>query len=501
MSNRAQLHIAADRPGPVISRHLFGHFAEHLGRCIYDGLWVGEDSPVPNVRGWRTDLITALRAIKIPNLRWPGGCFADDYHWRDGIGPRARRPRRVNAHWGGVVETNEVGTHEFLDLCEQLGCEPYIAGNVGSSTPRELREWVEYINAVDGSLAAERAANGRKDPWRVRLWGIGNENWGCGGNMRVEYYADLYRRFATYTRPHPEAPILRMACGPRNDDYHWTEVMMRECGQPVFGTHLMDGLSLHYYTVPGGWDHKAAASPFDHNGWNEVMAQGWLMHDYVRGHSAVMDRFDPEKKTALVVDEWGSWYAQEPGTPPGFLYQQQTVRDAVLAALNLNIFIDNCERVRFANLAQVVNVLQAVALTEPAGGRLVLTPTWDVLALYAAHQEAKRLPVKLTSAELAHGDLKFPQVSATASISDDGAVNVTLCNTDPANAVEIELTLAGRPADKLKAQVIAATELTTCNTFDHPRAVTTRALDTFTVKADKITVTLPPGSVAALHFA
>lgn len=501
MSHRAQIHIAADQPGPVISRHIFGHFAEHLGRCIYDGLWVGPDSPVPNVCGWRSDLVTALRAVRIPNLRWPGGCFADDYHWRDGIGPREKRPRRVNAHWGGVVETNAVGTHEFLDLCEQLDCEPYIAGNVGSSTPRELREWVEYCNAGIGSLADERAANGRKEPWRVRLWGVGNENWGCGGNMRVEYYADLYRRFATFVRPHADAPVQRMGCGPRNDDYHWTEVMMRECGTPVFGYSMMEGLSLHYYTVPGSWENKHAASPFDHDGWNEVMARGWLMHDYVRGHSEVMDRYDPEKKTALVVDEWGSWYAQEPGTHPGFLYQQQTVRDAVLAALNLDIFINHCERVRIANLAQVVNVLQAVALTEPDGGRLVLTPTWNVFALYAAHQEAKRLPVKIDGAELSHGELKFPQVSATASLATDGAVNVTLCNTDPANAVTVELTLSGQSSGKLKAQVVASTDLTACNTFEQPRAVTTRALDGVTIEGDRITATLPPGSVAALHFA
>ena len=302
MTNRAKLHIAANQPGPVISRHLFGHFAEHLGRCIYDGLWVGEDAKVPNVRGWRSDLVAALREIKIPNLRWPGGCYADDYFWRDGIGPRSQRPRRVNAHWGSVIDDNAVGTHEFLDLCEQLGCAPYLALNLGSGSPREMREWVEYVNAPAGTLADERATNGRKEPWHVTLWGVGNENWGCGGHMRPEYYADEYRRYATYVQDYQNAKSLRMACGPNEDDYHWTEVMMRECAQPLYGFDPMNGLSLHYYTLPGGWANKAQATPFDHNGWNEVMALGWRMDELVRKHSAIMDRADPEKKVALLVD-------------------------------------------------------------------------------------------------------------------------------------------------------------------------------------------------------
>ncbi|MCF7689152.1 MAG: alpha-N-arabinofuranosidase [Cephaloticoccus sp.] len=501
MNHRAQLHIAADQPGPVISRHLFGHFAEHLGRCIYDGLWVGEDSPVPNVRGWRSDLVAALRAIKIPNLRWPGGCYADDYYWRDGIGPRQQRPRRVNAHWGGVLDDNAVGTHEFLDLCEQLGCAPYIALNLGSGSPREMREWVEYVNAPAGTLAEERAANGRKAPWSVTLWGVGNENWGCGGHMRPEYYADEYRRYATYVQDYPGAKPLRMACGPNEDDYNWTEVMMRECAKPLYGFDPMNGLSLHYYTLPGGWANKAPATPFDHSGWNEVMARGWRMDELVRQHSAIMDRSDPEKKVALLVDEWGAWYDVEAGTNPRFLYQQQTVRDAVLAALNLNIFIANCERVRFANLAQVVNVLQSIALTEPDGGRMVLTPTWDVFKLYAGHHESRRLPVQVVTEQLALADMKFPQVSATASLTADGAVNVTLCNTDPAHAVEIALTLAGHSADQLSAHVLSSPELTTCNTFDQPRAVTTHELTGIKISGHVVTATIPAGAVASLHFA
>ncbi len=499
---QARLTVHTDAPGPAIDPHIFGHFSEHLGRCIYDGLWVGEQSPVPNTRGWRNDLVAALKQIRVPNLRWPGGCFADDYHWREGIGPRAKRPRRINAHWGGVVDDNAVGTHEFLDLCEQIGCEPYIAGNVGSGSPRELREWVEYCNAASGTLADERVANGRRDPWKVRLWGIGNETWGCGGNMTAEYYAGQFRQFATYTRDFPNAPLYRVASGAANDDYKWTEVMMTLGYRgPLNPAPLMQGLSLHYYTVPGSWEQKHAASPFDRDGWRAVMSLGWKMDELVREHSAVMDRHDPKRATALVVDEWGSWYAVEPGTTPGFLHQQQTVRDAVLAALHLNIFINHCERVRIANLAQTVNVLQAVALTEEGGGRMVLTPTWHVFALYAAHQGAKRLRVESNAANIKHDGREYPAVSATASLAADGAVTVTLCNTDSEHSADVELSLPGRAITAPTAQVIAAKTLTTCNTFDQPRAVTAQPLAGVVTKGAAVQLSLPPGSVAALRFA
>lgn len=498
--SKVQLTVHAAEPGPVIDKHIFGHFAEHLGRCIYDGLWVGESSKVPHVRGWRSDLVAALKQIKIPNLRWPGGCFADDYHWREGIGPREKRPRRINAHWGGVVDDNAVGTHEFLDLCEQIGCEAYLAGNVGSGSPRELREWVEYCNAAAGTLADERAANGRREPWKVRLWGIGNETWGCGGNMTAEYYVGEFRRFSTYTRDFPNAPLYRIGSGAANDDFHWTEVMMRDAKGPYSATTMLQGLSLHYYTVPGTWEKKHRASPFDHDGWKMMMARGWKMEPIVRGHRAVMDRYDPKATVSLVVDEWGSWYDVEPGTNPGFLYQQQTMRDAVLAALTLNVFINHCERVRIANLAQIVNVLQAVALTEEGGGRLVLTPTWDVFALYAAHQQARRLPVHSDAASFTFEGLAYPAVSATASLGADGAVTVTVCNTDPAAAVDLTLALTGRKPALAEARVLASADLTACNTFDQPRTVTTKPLAGAQIAGDAVQFTLPAGAVAALRF-
>ncbi len=500
MIPNATIQINTVESGPTISRHIFGHFAEHLGRCIYDGLWVGPESTVPNVRGWRSDLVEALRAIKIPNLRWPGGCYADDYHWRDGIGPSQQRPRRINAHWGGVIDDNAVGTHEFLDLCEQLDCEPYLAGNVGSGTVRELREWVEYVNAPEGTLADERAANGRKEPWNVRLWGIGNENWGCGGHMRAEYYADEYWRYATYVQDYPNASTFRVACGPNEADYNWTEVMMRECTKPRFGFSAMDGLSLHNYTIPGGWENMHSATSVTTDSWNEVMALGWQMDELVRKHSAIMDQHDPDKKVAMIVDEWGAWYQAEEGTNPRFLYQQQTVRDAVLAALSLNVFIENCERVRFANLAQIVNVLQAIVLTEPEGGRLVLTPTWNVFALYAVHQDAQRLPLKIETAQLSHEAGAFPQVSATASRAVNGEINITLTNTDSAQPVEVTLSLVGATFDNVKARVVASPELAACNTFDQPRTITTSDLADVSLSGDQATLTMPAASVVSLSF-
>ncbi len=498
MPPTATIKIAADQPGPVISKHIFGHFAEHLGRCIYDGLWVGPESDVPNVRGWRSDLVHALRTIKIPNLRWPGGCYADDYHWRDGIGPRKNRPRRINAHWGGVIDDNSVGTHEFLDLCEQLSCEPYLAGNVGSGSPGELREWVEYVNAVEGSLADERTKNGRSAPWNVRLWGVGNENWGCGGHMRPEYYADQFWRYATYVRSYPNAPAVRIACGPNEDDYNWTEVLMREASVERFGFNALEGLSFHNYTVPGGWKNRQPASPVTTEGWNEVMALGWRMDELVQKHCEIMDNYDPAKHVALVVDEWGSWYKVEEGTNPRFLFQQQTMRDAVLAALTLNVFVDHCDRIRFANLAQVVNVLHSVALTEPDGGRLVLTPTWHVFDLYSVHQEANRLSTEVETVYNTYGERPFPQVSSSASLDKEGRVNILVTNTHPLDAVETSIAIAGREIMQVNARAITTPNLSSCNTFEQPNTIVAEKYPGVSVGGGRLEFTLPSASVMSL---
>ncbi|MBI5960091.1 MAG: alpha-N-arabinofuranosidase, partial [Chloroflexi bacterium] len=337
-----RLTIYADGDGPTISRHIYGHFAEHLGRCIYDGIWVGENSPIPNTRGIRNDIVEALRRINIPNLRWPGGCFADDYHWRDGIGPREDRSSRVNTHWGNVTENNAFGTHEFMDLCAQLECEPYICGNVGSGTMQEMRDWLEYMTfAGDSTLANERRKNGQAEPWSLTYWGVGNENWGCGGNMRAEFYADEYRRYATYCRHFNEGKLYRIAGGPHDDDYHWTTVLMREAAA------RMEGLSLHYYSLIQ-WNDKKSATQFDESEWFTLLKKALFIDTLISQHSAIMDHYDPGKRVGLIVDEWGTWHAAEPGTNPAFLYQQNTLRDAVLAGVTFHIFHEHCDRVHMA---------------------------------------------------------------------------------------------------------------------------------------------------------
>jgi alpha-L-arabinofuranosidase len=495
---RIQARLQADAPGPAVSRQVFGHFIEHLGGCVYGGLWVGEDSAVPNRGGWRTDAIEALRAIGAPNLRWPGGCFADDYHWRDGIGPRAGRPQGTSAWWG-EPEPNTVGTHEFLALCEAVGAEPYVCGNVGSGTVQEMRDWIEYLNAPRGasSLARMREAHGRPEPARVRLWAVGNENWGCGGNMRPEYYADLYRRFATFLRDFPGAPLFRVGCGPRDGDEAWTEIMMRECGRALLGDQrVMQGLALHSYCVPGDFPPRKSATEFGEAEWDELMGLAAGMDERVARHRAVMDRHDPDGYVALVVDEWGAWHAPEPGTPPGHFFQQNTVRDAVMAALTLNIFIGHAERVRIANLAQTMNVIHAVLLSR--GPALVRTPTWDVFRMYRPHHDARRLPLKIDGPVLGGNGFTYPAVSAAATVAGDGVRTITWCNLAYGMPAEVELHVDGADGVAAEATVLTAPRPQAHNTFEQPGAVREVPFEGVRRSAGGWCLTLPPHSVVAL---
>jgi alpha-N-arabinofuranosidase len=411
--DRATLVIHADQPKGVINRNIYGHFAEHLGRLIYEGLWVGEGSPIPNTRGLRDDVLAALKEVRVPLLRWPGGCFADEYHWRDGIGPRDKRPRRPNVSWGGV-DTNAFGTHEFMDLCELLGADPYVNGNVGSGTPQEMMEWIEYMTSdSDSDLANLRRRNGREKPWKVPYFAVGNETWGCGGNMRPEFYADLYRQYATFIKDHSGNHVQKLASGGSDQNYNWTEVLMSQAARQ------MDGLSLHYYTLPtGDWGKKGSATQFGEKEWHATLARTLRIEEYIRKHSAVMDKYDPQKRVGLLVDEWGTWYDGEPGRDMGALYQQSTLRDAVVAGINLNIFNNHSERVRMANIAQVVNVLQALILTDRE--KMVLTPTYHVFRMYRVHQGATLLPVDLAAREYVVGQSAVPSLSASASRDGEG---------------------------------------------------------------------------------
>lgn len=477
----------------TISRHIYGHFAEHLGRCIYEGMWVGEDSPIPNTDGIRNDLLDALRRLHIPNLRWPGGCFADEYHWRYGIGPRRQRARTINTHWGGVIETNEFGTHEFLHLCELLGCEPYIAGNVGSGTVEEMQDWVEYMTfAGDSTLANQRRANGRQAPWRLKYFGVGNENWGCGGHMTAAEYAATYRRYQTYVRSYGDNNVYKIACGAHDFNYEWTETLMREAGR-----HL-HGLSLHYYTVPHTWAHKGSATNFTEDEWFLTLQKALRMEEIVTNHGAIMDKYDPEKRVGMIVDEWGTWYDAEPETNPGFLYQQNSLRDALVAGVTLNIFNSHCDRIHMANLAQTVNVLQALILTD--GAQFILTPTYHVFDLYQVHQDATLLATTIENgADYVINGESLPQLSVSASKNGAGVVHVTLCNLDSRAGAAVALALNGMDAvQRASGRIVTAATMQAHNTFAQPAAVTAAPLHSIAHAGQQVQVQLPPMSVAVV---
>ena len=491
---QSKLIVNADQGKEIISKHIYGHFSEHLGHCIYGGYWVGEDSPVPNTRGIRNDVVKALKDLKIPNLRWPGGCFADEYHWMDGIGPRDKRPKMINTHWGGVTEDNSFGTHEFLDLCEQLECEPYITGNVGSGSIEEMSKWVEYIS-FDGEspMANLRRQNGRDKPWRVRFWGVGNENWGCGGNMTPDFYADQYRRYATYCRNYGDNRLYKIACGSNAADYNWTGTVMKNIG------NQMQGLSLHYYTIPtGNWGIKGSATQFDENEYFNTISNTLFMDELIRKHSLIMDQYDPQKRIGMMVDEWGIWTDVEPGTNPGFLYQQNSLRDAIAAGVNLNIFNNHCDRVKMANIAQTVNVLQAVILTD--NEKMLLTPTYWVFYLYKAHQDATLLPVSIASGIYEMNGKKIEAINVSASKDASGKIHITLVNIDPNKSQTVDTELRDFTAKKVSGKVLTSSKINDYNTFDKPNTVSVNDFRDVQLSGGKLNITLPAKSIVMLEI-
>ncbi|MBO5253523.1 MAG: alpha-N-arabinofuranosidase [Clostridia bacterium] len=477
----------------TISRNIYGNFSEHLGRCIYNGIFVKEDSGIENVNGMRTDVVKALQNIKLPVLRWPGGCFADEYHWKDGIGPKENRKKMINTHWGGVVEDNSFGTHEFLEFCRQVGCEPYINGNVGSGTVQEMSEWMEYMT-FDGvsPMAALRAENGHPEPWKVKYFGVGNENWGCGGNMRPSYYADEYRRYQTYVRNYGGNKVFRIACGPNGDDYNWTEEVMQIAGR------YMDGISLHYYTVTHTWDKKGSATEFSEEEYYKTLKKAYYMEELVTKHTQIMDRYDPEHKVGLLVDEWGTWHDVEPGTNPGFLYQQNTMRDAMVAALTLNIFNEHSDRVVMANIAQMVNVLQAIILTE--GDKMVLTPTYHVFDLYKNHHDATLLSTFTETKEIGTEEDKLQNITVSSSVDANGVIHVTAANLSATESCPVELTLLGKYGGKATGRMLAG-DRSAYNDFDCPETVQIREMGEITEKDGAYCFTLPACSVAEITIA
>lgn len=490
----ARVLVNGYEPKHTISRHIYGHFSEHLGRCIYDGYWVNDTSTLQKKDRIRLDIVEALKKIKIPNLRWPGGCFADEYHWRDGIGVRDKRPKMINTHWGNVTEDNSFGTHEFLELCSLLGTEPYICGNLGSGTVEEMNKWVEYLN-FDGlsPMTQIRKQNGREAPWKVQYWGVGNENWGCGGNMTAEFYADQYRRYATYCKNYPGASLKKIAGGANSDDYNWTDVLMRKV--PL---GMMWGISLHYYTLPKNWSDKGSATQFDEKEYFVTMKNCLKMDELVTKHSTVMDKYDPGKRVGLVVDEWGIWTNVEPGTNPGFLYQQNSMRDALIAGTTLNIFNNHCDRVRMANLAQTVNVLQALILTK--GHQMLLTPTYHVFDLFKVHQDAKGLPVQISSPDYTVDGQKIPALNVSASQDSTGAVHLSIVNLDATRAITLRTALTDVNWKTVNGQIITSSKFTDINTFEKPDAIKPVSFNGAKKEGNELVVTLPKLSVVVLEL-
>lgn len=484
----------------IINKEIYGQFAEHLGTCIYGGLWVGKDSKIPNTQGYRNDVLQALKEIKVPVMRWPGGCFADEYHWMDGIGPQTNRPRMVNNNWGGTVEDNSFGTHEFLNLCELIGCEPYISMNVGSGTVEEAAKWVEYMTAKDGPMAKLRKQNGREEPWKVKYIGVGNESWGCGGNMRPEYYSDLYRRYQTYCREYNGNKLYKIASGASDYDYDWTEILMKQVG------NNMKGLSLHYYTCYT-WDgSKGSATNFNDDQYYWAVAKcGVGIEEVLKKQIAIMDKYDERNRIDLLVDEWGAWWDEEPGSVKGHLYQQNSMRDAMVAAFSLNVFHQNTKRVKMCNIAQIANVLQSMVLTKD--DKMVLTPTYYVFKMYVPNMGATNIPLEVKS-EIFEAENERDKntkrvsayISASASKMADGTVNINLANADLKNANKVTINLDGINGKVQNAQILTSTDIKDHNTFEKPDIVKPVEFRNAKISKNQLVVEMPRASIVCLQI-
>jgi alpha-N-arabinofuranosidase len=491
-----EIVLQADKRKDIISKNIYGHFAEHLGHCIYGGFYVGDNNTkIPNKDGIRLDVIEALKKLKVPVLRWPGGCFADTYHWKDGVGPKDKRPSMLNVWWGNVKEDNSFGTNEFLNMCELLNAEPYLSGNVGSGSPQELSDWVKYVDHPNGSspMTDFRQQNGRPNPWHVKLWGIGNEAWGCGGNMKPEYYANVYRQYATFmTNGSSPDKLFKIASGASDADYNWTEVLMRDIPH-----NMLDAVALHHYSIIN-WGKKGPSTNFTEEDYFTIMQSALLMNELVEKHSAIMDKYDPKKKVALVVDEWGGWYEVEPGTNPAFLYQQNTMRDAMIAGTTLNIFNNHCDRVKMANLAQIINVLQAVILTNEE--KMLLTPTYHVMEMYNVHQDATMLPLTVTCNDYKMGKEKLKAISASASIDKNGLTHISLVNIDANKPQEVTINVNGASYKTVSGRILTSDKMQNYNSFENPDKIKPVPFNGADLSGSTLKIKLPPFSVVVLEL-
>lgn len=487
-----KLSLKTNSSNVKIEKEIYGHFSEHLGTCIYEGIYVGEDAEIPNINGYRTDVIEALKALKVPVLRWPGGCFADTYHWKDGIGPKDERPSIVNVFWGGVTEDNSFGTHEFLNFCELIDTEPYLSINVGSGTVQEARDWVEYVTSNSQSPMTElRKKNGREEPWKVKFWGIGNENWGCGGDMAPDYYANIFRHYSSYIKG---TDFQKVICGPSGNDVEWTETILAGLKKK---THLAQGLSLHYYTLPtGDWGNKGSSTDFGEDMYFKTLRNTMYVEEYIQQHLAIMDKYDPEKKMKLIVDEWGTWYDKLPGTKEGFLQQQNTVRDALVAGINLNIFNNYADRISMANIAQIVNVLQSVILTKD--DQMVKTPTYYVFQLYNVHQDATLIPIELETEKYEYQGESIPALTASAS-EKDGVISITITNANPNKALPFKCNI-GKDFKSISGKIVTGKEITDYNDFGKDEKISTKDFKVAKPNSKELDFKIPAHSVILIQL-
>lgn len=483
----------------IINKNIYGHFSEHLGHCIYGGIWVGEQSSIPNTRGIRNDVVAALKNIQAPVVRWPGGCFADEYHWTDGIGPREKRPKMVNTHWGGVVEDNSFGTHEFMDFCEQIGAAPYFCGNIGSGTVKEMSDWVQYLTSDGETPMAElRKKNGREKPWNVQYWAVGNETWGCGGLMSAEHYTNEMARYSYALKNYGDARLYKVASGGLPWDYQWTETVMKKWGtSDGWLQGFLSGYSLHFYAVPD-WNRKGSATEFTEADWFTSVSKNLEMEELVRKHSAIMDKYDPHKRIGLIVDEWGNWFDVERGTNPAFLYQQNTMRDAITAAINLNIFNNHADRVHMANIAQLVNVLQSLILTD--GSKMIVTPTYHVYDLFKVHQNARLLPTRLVSKGYTLGGKMIQALNCSASMDDAGKIHVSFVNTHYKETQTVSCSFEQFTPAKVSGRILVSKKVNDHNTFEKPDALSPRNFSGARISGGAISIELPPASVVVLEL-
>ncbi|MGH8141633.1 MAG: alpha-N-arabinofuranosidase [Steroidobacteraceae bacterium] len=491
----AQVTIHAGRPGAAINPDVFGQFSEHLGRGIYGGIWVGKDSKIPNTDGFRNDVIAALKALRVPVVRWPGGCFADGYHWRNGIGPEDQRPVTVNSNWGGVAEPNSFGTDEFMKFVKMIGAKAYINGNLGTGTPAEMSNWLDYLSSdQDTTLERLRAANGHKAPYKVAFWAIGNESWGCGGDMRPQYYVDLFRRYSTFLQAPPGVRPLIVASGGHDaDGPRWTKALITDGGMDV------GAISYHYYTIPSptrDWQHKGPATNFPESQWISTLVNALEMNTYIEANIKIMDQYDPDKRVGFFVDEWGTWYDPQPGPNPRLLFQQNTIRDAVVAAATLDIFAQHAARVRMANIAQTVNVLQAMILTD--GRKMLLTPTYHVFKMYIPFQGATHLPTDVDTPDYRYGKMSVPAISVTAARDARGALVYALTNLDPDRGIDVSTTIDGAHLSSVSGAILTGPKMDSHNTFADPDAVHPVVFDGASLSGGELKVMLPPKSVVVL---